>query len=56
MKQPLKRSEKWKWVVGPFCWVGIAYAIYQRNPLYFYPFVIPYMLVGWFSHKIDGES
>ena len=38
------------------CWSGIAYAIYQRNPLYFFPSVIPYMLVNWFSHKIDGES
>lgn len=35
---------------------GRIFAIYQRNPLYFYPSVIPYMLVNWFSDRIDGES
>ncbi|WP_263146264.1 hypothetical protein [Pseudomonas sp. RIT-PI-AD] len=56
MKPRLKRSEKLRWVVFLICWAGIGFTIYERNPLYFFASVIPYMLLGWFSDKIDGES
>jgi hypothetical protein len=56
MQEPLKLSDKFRWGAALICWSGIAFAIWQRNPLYFFPSVIPYMLVNWFSDRIDGES